>query len=83
MNRTINFISKKFYEFEKDKREKDDIIKNLWKRATIMAKKIEKLENLVDQQEQYSRRTCLLVHGIAEANDENMDVLAFLFLNDK
>ena len=48
-----------------------------------MAKKIEKLENLVDQQEQYSRRTCLLVHGIAEANDENMDVLAFLFLNDK
>ena len=29
MNETINFISEKFDEFEKDRREKDKIIKNL------------------------------------------------------
>ena len=32
MNETINFISEKFDEFEKDRREKDKIIKNLSKK---------------------------------------------------
>ena len=32
MNKTINFISEKFDEFEKDRREKDEIIKNLSKK---------------------------------------------------
>ena len=32
MNETINFISEKFDEFEKDRREKDEIIKNLSKK---------------------------------------------------
>ena len=32
MNVTINFISEKFDEFEKDRREKDEIIKNLSKK---------------------------------------------------
>ena len=31
-----------------------------------MAQRIDKLEILVDQQEQYSRGNCLLVYGIAE-----------------
>ena len=31
MNKTINFISENFDEFEKDRREKDEIIKNLSK----------------------------------------------------
>ena len=38
-----------------------------------MAQRIDKLENFVERQEQYSQRNCLLVHGIAETNDENMD----------
>ena len=32
MNEAINFISEKFDEFEKDRREKDEIIKNLSKK---------------------------------------------------
>ena len=30
----------------------------------------------VDQQEQYSRRNCLLIHGMTEGNQENTDYLA-------
>ena len=30
----------------------------------------------MDQQEQYSRRNCLLIHGITEGNQENTDDLA-------
>ena len=70
MNETINFISEKFDKFEKDRREKDKIIKNLSKKTSEMAQRIDKLEHLADRQEQYSRCNCLLVHGILETNDE-------------
>ena len=53
------------------------------KKTSEMAQKIDKLENLVDQQEQYSRRNCLLVHGIAETNDENTDDLVLKTINEK
>ena len=48
-----------------------------------MAQRIDKLENLVDRQEQYSRRNCLLVHEIAETNKENTDGLVLKTLNEK
>ena len=38
-----------------------------------LSTKVEKLEKLQDQQEQYSRRNCLLVHGIAEEKEEITD----------
>ena len=77
MNKTINFISEKFDEFGKDRREKDEIIKNVSKKPIWfeMAEGSDKLENLVDRQEQYSRRNYLLVHGSVETSDENADDL--------
>ena len=47
------------------------------------AQRIDKLENSVDQQKQYSRRNCLLVHGIAETNDENTGDLVIKTINEK
>ena len=56
MNKRINFISEKFDEFEKDRHEKDDIIKNLSKKKTSkMVQRVDELEKLVNRQEQYSR----------------------------
>ena len=52
--------------------------KNIWK-----AQRIDKLENSIDQQKQYSRRDCLLVHGIAETNDENTGDLVIKTINEK
>ena len=77
MTKTINFISEKFDEFGKDRREKDEIIKNVSKKPIWfeMAEGSDKLENLVDRQEQYSRRNYLLVHGSVETSDENADDL--------
>ena len=40
-----------------------------------MNKKIEKLERIVDRQEQYSHCNCLLLHGIAEGERENTNDL--------
>ena len=38
---------------------------------------------LQDQQEQYSRRNCLLVHGIAEEKEEITDGVIIITLNEK
>ena len=35
-----------------------------------MSKKVENLEKEIDKHEQYSRRNCLLAHGIVETDDE-------------
>ena len=83
MNKKINFISEKFDKFEKDRREKDEIIKTCQKNTSEMTQRIDKLENLVDRQEQYSRRNCLLVHGIAETNHGNKDDLVLKTINEK
>ena len=42
-----------------------------------MAQRIDKIENLVEQQKQGSRRNCLEVHGIAETT---MKIQTILFL---
>ena len=52
------------------------------KTPSEMAQINNKLENLVDRQEQYSQRNCLSVHRIAETNDENMEDLAFKTINE-
>ena len=48
-----------------------------------LSTKIEKLEKLQDQQEQYSRRNCLLIHGIAEEKEEITDEVIINTLNEK
>ena len=47
-----------------------------------MNKRIEELENKIDRQEQYSRRNCILIHGIAENKEENTDQQAIDFINE-
>ena len=69
--------------FRKIDVKKTKIIKNLSKKTSEMTQRIDKLDNLVDRQEQYSRCNCLLVHGIAETNDENTDDLVLKTINEK
>ena len=45
---------------------KTRLLKIVKKKTSKMVQRIDKLEHLVDRQEQYSRCNCLLVHGIAE-----------------
>lgn len=45
--------------------------------------KIERLENRHDESEQYSRRNCLLLHGIPEANQEDPVNLALTLFKNK
>ena len=48
-----------------------------------MYEKIVKMERIVDRQEQYSCRNCLLLQGIGEGERENTDDLIWEILNEK
>ena len=48
-----------------------------------LSTKIEKLEKIHDQQKQYSRRNCFLIHGIAEATEEITDGVIINTLTEK
>ena len=50
---------------------------------SVMNEKIEKLEQIVARQEQYSRRNCLFLHDIAENKDENTDNLILKTADEK
>ena len=69
----VEFISGKFDEFEKDRKEKNECIKSLKEQVLSMERKIEQQSKSIELQEQYSRRNCVLVHGIKETKDEDTD----------
>ena len=73
VNESIKHLSDRFdaYEGERDKQNT---------KIKVLEEKVEKLENenkalskSVDNLEQYSRRNCLLLHGVKETDDENTD----------
>ena len=71
LSEVMDFMTKKYEEYERERQEKDKIIDSMNSDINNMNKKIEKLEKIVNRQEQDSRRNCLLMHCIAEAEAEN------------
>ena len=43
---------------------------------------VKNLENQLDRQENYSRRNCILIHGITETQDENTDDISLRPINE-
>ena len=73
---TVDFISNKFDDFERDRLEKEKNIKDLKEEVTYLRGKVDDITAEADRQEQYSRRNFLLIHGIPENKNGNTDVLA-------
>ena len=73
MSEATEFLTNKFEEYELERQGKDKTIDTMKSDMVNMNEKIEKLERIVDRQEQYSRRSCLLLHSIAEGERENTD----------
>ena len=83
LNKTVNFICEKFDEYERDRAEKKKIISELQKNVNDMSATIESLKGCLDRQEQYSRRNCLLIHGLPESKNENTDELVIDTIKEK
>ena len=76
-------MSEKFNEFEKDHKEKEEIINSLKQEVNGLKERVESLEKASDDHEQYSRRNCLLIHGIDEGKDKALDDVVVNMLEDK
>ena len=79
---SVKFMTSKFDELEKDQKEKEKIINNLKGEVSYLSEKLGKLEESIDAQQQYSRRNCLLLHGIKETKGEDTDNVVLEVLNN-
>ena len=70
---SVEVMSDKFDEYEKEPKEKEKIINGLQNEVSFLKERIDLLEKKSDDSEQYSRRNCLLVHGVEEQEQENTD----------
>ena len=70
---SAQFISDKFKEYEEGRAKMNEIIGNLQSGVRTLSSKVSKPKKQADQQEQYSRRNCLLVHGIKEVRGKATD----------
>ena len=66
LSEAVEFITKKFDQYETERKEKEKIINDLQGKLSEMSNEIEVLKNSLDRQQQYSRRNCVLIHGIPE-----------------
>ena len=66
LSEAVEFITKKFDQYEAERKEKEKIINDLQGKVSEMTSELKVLKNSLDQQQQYSRRNCVLVHGISE-----------------
>ena len=73
VNESIKFINEKFEEYEADGKKKEKEIVELQEDLTSLKEKFFQVDKTLDRQEQYSRRNCLLVHGLEEKNNEDTD----------
>ena len=76
MNSVITFINEKFVEFEKKIKSNNKEIKILRKENSYLTKRLEEIDVILDRQEQYSRRNCLLIHGADEVESEDTNELS-------
>ena len=73
LSEAVEFITKKFDQYETERKEKEKTINHLQGKVSEMSNEIEVLKNSLDRQQQYSRRNCVLIHGIPEEKGEDTD----------
>ena len=80
---SVQHMSDKFDDFGKDRKEMEKTINNLKGEVSTLKGRVETLEKESDDQEQYSRRNCIVVHGLEENKDEITNDLVASFIKDK
>ena len=77
----VDFITKKFDKYEQERKGREEIVNNLTEDFGKFIQNVDDLSDVVEKQEQYSRRNCLLLRGIPEKKQENTDELCIKVIN--
>ena len=70
---SLQSLSDKLDEIEAENKKKDDKISKLEERVKELVEENKGMSASVDEMEQYSRRNCLLLHGVKENTNEDTD----------
>ena len=73
LTESAEFISARFDKYESNRKKKDEMINSLVEKISGLAEKVDKLSCLVDRQKQFSWRSCILLHGVKENQNEDID----------
>ena len=79
--KAVDLISGKFDDYERERWEKDKIVKELKSEVSDLNTSVKNLKNQLDRQEQYSRRNRIFIHGMTETQDENTDDISLRTIN--
>ena len=79
----MEFLTFKFDELERERKEKDELMNIFQIEVSSLKVEVKNLENKADDQEQYSRRNCLLIHGLTETKTEDTDEMVLDLINNK
>ena len=71
VNESIKFINEKLEEMKADRKEKERKIVEPKIEVKYLNEKVETMDMCLDHHEQYSRRNCLLIHGVKENEKED------------
>ena len=82
LNKAVTLISEKFDEYEREKLEREKIMKEMQKEIKDMSASMELFKVSLDRQEQYCMRNSLLIHGLCE-NKIDIDFKRKLSLKEK
>lgn len=82
LKKSVDFMSTHFEKFKEELKRKDEVINSLRGHINKLQKEMNDVEHSVEKQEQYSRRNCLLIHGINENKKEDTDQIVIDALND-
>ena len=80
---SLEFFSNKFDELEREHKKKNEKIKELEETIDNLTEKNKSLTSDVDELEQYSRRNCLLLHGVQENENENTDDIVLKTMSEE
>ena len=83
LTESLEFFSNKFDELERENKKKNEKIKELEETIDILTEKNKSLTSDVDELEQYSRRNCLLLHGVQENENENTDDIVLKTMSEE
>ena len=82
LTNSVKLISDKIDECERNRKDKDEIITKLQTRVEELTDKVSNLSVQLDEQEQYSRRNCLPIHGVKENRIEDTNTLSISIRNN-
>ena len=83
LNEAVEFITKKFDEYEAEKKENEKIINDFLGKVSAMSNELMLLRNPLAQQQQYSKQKCFLIHQISEQKGYDKDVQTLKIIRER